>query len=389
MANHTSYRRSAVSLWTVIFRLDGNIMFAVLPLCAINCMLLALVAYYRERVNKFGFSPTGHGLLTLLVSFLVISKVNLAYDRYRVVREHAGHASTALRELVQMAMAISSVEMNNNDGNYNINGHADEREKEVRQWRLECVEKVKDLLDASVYVLQDRLLAKHFAYNKPLKAPSIRSTGSSDSGITGYINESEKDVETEVIDPLRHIQSLRLHLYCTPAMRFELLERVHLINKVQEFTASYNSLLTLASTQLPFPLVQMGRAFLFVWTFTMPLVLLEGPFSDMWSAQAFLFFLTYGFIGLELVSIKLSDPFGNGRDDVPISGIRDAAIIGIENDMKEMAMIQVTINERRWKFSQQKKNRQMHSGEQVGDFQGHHVQNYGYHSMNTAGLDLG
>jgi len=88
----------------------------------------------------------------------------------------------------------------------------------------------------------------------------------------------------------------------------------------------------------------------------MPLVLLDGPFSSMWAAQIFLFFLTYGFIGLELVSIKISDPFGNSRDDVQISGIRDATILGIENDLKEIATMRATISELGRRFSQQKNN---------------------------------
>ncbi len=76
-SQYYSYRTNAVSLCCVIFRLEGNIMFAVLPLCILNFVLLALVEYFRERY-KFAFSPQGHGFLTLLVSFLVISKVNLA-----------------------------------------------------------------------------------------------------------------------------------------------------------------------------------------------------------------------------------------------------------------------------------------------------------------------
>ena len=62
-------------------------------------------------------------------------------------------------------------------------------------------------------------------------------------------------------------------------------------------------------------------------------------------------------IGLELVSIKLSDPFGIGGDDFQISDIRDAAILGIENDLKEMTMMRTTISERRLKFLQQRKTK--------------------------------
>lgn len=338
-SQYSSYRRSAISLWGIIFRLEGNVLFAVLPFCIINGLLLALVGYCREKY-KFEFSPSGHGLLTLLISFLVISKVTLSYDRYKAVRQYASQAAIALREFIQLVMMVSNKPISNDD-----------QERELRHWRLECVSKVTEILDATVCVVKNRLLAKHFSFNK---SPPI--TTDQKVKPKGFGGITIDDVETLVSDPLTLVQSLRLHVYCTPGLDLELLERMHLVNRLQEYTMCYTHLLNLASTPLPFPLVQMGRAFLLIWTFSMPLVLLDGPFSSMWAAQAFLFFLTYGFIGLELVSMKLSDPFGNGRDDVQLSGIRDAALLGIENDLKEMTTMQATISERRLRFSQQKAN---------------------------------
>lgn len=309
-------------------------MIAVLPFCLLNYILLEVVAVLRQKYN-IGFSPNGHGLLTLLVSFLVISKVNLAYDRYRAVREHAGKGSLLLRELVQMVITISNTIIINPNRNKDFEispTAADNQAMQLRDWRLECVTRVTNLLDSTVQVLQEKSFAKHFSYDKPLTS----------------------DIP---IDPMTRIQSLRLHLYSASDLGLELIECVQLMNKLQEYGSSYNNLLILASTPLPFPLVQMGRVFLLVWTFSMPLVLLEGPFSDTYAAQTFLFFLTYGFIGLELVSIKLSDPFGHGRDDVQLSKIRDATLIGIKNDMREVS-VRTGIRERRVLFSQQKNDYQ-------------------------------
>jgi predicted membrane chloride channel (bestrophin family) len=335
-----SYRKNAHSLWSVLFRIEGNILCAVLPFCIANCMILGLVAYYRT-LKDFGFSPTGHGLLTLLVSFLVISKVNLAYDRFRAVRKHAADVFLHLRELMQMVIAISTSNSppkkdNRKDDN---DDDSEDRSKEIRYWRLECLGKVTDLMNTTVTVVKDPDLARYFARNTPLPKHAWR--------------DDQGPLDLNCLDPLAHVQSLRMHVYCTDDLGIHLLERVNMVTKLQEFVDAYNNLLILASTPLPFPLVQMGRAFLFLWTFSMPLVLLEGPFSEVWGAQIFLFFLTYGFIGLELVSIKLSDPFGDSRDDVQLDGIRDAALLGMENDLKGMA-IQMTLSERRLQFSQQK-----------------------------------
>ncbi|KAL3941226.1 MAG: hypothetical protein SGARI_000673 [Bacillariaceae sp.] len=315
-----SYRKGAHSMLGILFRIEGDIICAVLPFCIVNCLLLALVAYYRTE-REIGFSATGHGLLTLLVSFLVISKVNLAYDRFRAVRKHAADAFLELRELIQQVISVSS-----NDSPRDKN---DELTKQLQLWRMECVDKVSSLMEITVKVVKDKDLANYFARDTPIENWKTKN------------EESPPDMST--LDPMVQVQGLRMHLYCTSDLGIHLLERVNMINKLKDFIGSYNNLLILASTPLPYPLVKMGRVFLFLWTFSMPLVLLGGPFSDLVGAQIFLFFLTYGFIGLELVSMKLSDPFGNSRDDVKISRIKDAALLGIENDLKRIEFQMTTV----------------------------------------------
>ena len=64
----------------------------------------------------------------------------------------------------------------------------------------------------------------------------------------------------------------------------------------------------------PFPLVQMARTVLFFYVFTVPFALVEDV--SMPIAHLFvIFFLTYGFMGLEYVSIELENPFGNDIND--------------------------------------------------------------------------
>lgn len=50
--------------------------------------------------------------------------------------------------------------------------------------------------------------------------------------------------------------------------------------------------------------------------------------------MVFVFFLTYGFVGLELVAMKLMNPFGDGKNDLNVTGMREATAIGIERDMR-------------------------------------------------------
>ena len=118
----------------------------------------------------------------------------------------------------------------------------------------------------------------------------------------------------------------------SPPVRLELFERMKLIDGLNEFVVHYRNLLKCASTPLSFQLVQMGRTFLFLWTFTIPLVL-RGVVGEIYSAMTFVFFLTYGFVGLELVSMKLMNPFGDGANDLNVTGMKEATRIGMEKDL--------------------------------------------------------
>jgi predicted membrane chloride channel (bestrophin family) len=58
----------------------------------------------------------------------------------------------------------------------------------------------------------------------------------------------------------------------------------------------------------------MARTFLFFYLFTVPFALLQDVSRPI-AHLIVIFFLTYGFMGLEYVSIELDDPFGNDDND--------------------------------------------------------------------------
>jgi ion channel-forming bestrophin family protein len=75
-----------------------------------------------------------------------------------------------------------------------------------------------------------------------------------------------------------------------------------------------NRVVSIVTTPIPFPMVQMSRTFIFFYIFTLPSALLTAsstPGADL----VVLFIVTYGFIGLELISIELDDPFGDDAID--------------------------------------------------------------------------
>lgn len=137
-----------------------------------------------------------------------------------------------------------------------------------------------------------------------------------------------------------HVQLLRSHLYHGSddmlPVPLHILEKVKLIDQVNFYLNAYREVLKLASTPLPFTMIQMGRTFLFLWTFTIPFALV-GVIGEIVSEMIFVFFLTYGFIGLEFVSMRLLHPWGDGINDINLVGMGQAVIVGMENDFKSMS----------------------------------------------------
>eukprot|EP00977_Amphora_coffeiformis_P006279 scaffold1351_cov176-Amphora_coffeaeformis.AAC.13 len=250
------------------------------------------------------------------------------------------------------------------NGNSSLDSTTMEKRKEA--WKAAGVEKILGLLEATKKVLQSSQLARFLACNDG----DLVVKGTSTAGL--------------IEDPMEIVQDLRFHLYLAAADQdLELLERVQLLGKLGEFVADYRQLLDLSSTPLPFSLIQMGRAFLFIWTFSMPLVLRQGPFSDIWSAGIFLFFLTYGFIGLELVAMQLATPFGDSTNDVRVTALCEAAVSGIERDLQIRPDIaNDSVHQRRRRFADQKTSNigtseNVHDPENDDEYAPYHSMHFG------------
>jgi ion channel-forming bestrophin family protein len=84
-----------------------------------------------------------------------------------------------------------------------------------------------------------------------------------------------------------------------------------------------NRVVSIVTTPIPFPMVQMSRTFIFFYIFTLPSALLTAsstPGADL----VVLFIVTYGFIGLELISVELDDPFGD--DAIDFDALRSVVV---------------------------------------------------------------
>ena len=92
-----------------------------------------------------------------------------------------------------------------------------------------------------------------------------------------------------------------------------------LLDFCTKFDTAFHGFRVLVFTPYPFPLVQMTRGFLFFWVYTLPLVLLVD--YRIWSSLLIVIMVTFGFIGIEYVSMALEDPCADDTNDIDEHGM--------------------------------------------------------------------
>jgi predicted membrane chloride channel (bestrophin family) len=104
--------------------------------------------------------------------------------------------------------------------------------------------------------------------------------------------------------------------------RMHVNEELKILGFVSDYVTAFHGLKKLITAPFPFPLVQMTRTFLFFWVFSLPLVLVHAIPQPV-QVMVIMFFVTYGFLGLEYVSMELDDPFGDDPNDFDDLGMAE------------------------------------------------------------------
>jgi len=89
--------------WSVITQTWGSITPKVLPYCVFNVLLMITLTSLNGRYfaqNYLAMSPESHTFIALVVSFLLVSRVQVALSRYWTARYSLSDMCRASRELV-------------------------------------------------------------------------------------------------------------------------------------------------------------------------------------------------------------------------------------------------------------------------------------------------
>ena len=125
--------------FSIITQLHGSVIPKVVPFCIVNSLWAAVLYELKKRdIIDLTSSPSGHKYLAVIMSFLLVSRVKIMYDRYM----HSATAMTecfrACREMVQYAVALSKTDMSDR----------------AKQWRHDVAHAVIVMLRVTAAVLE-------------------------------------------------------------------------------------------------------------------------------------------------------------------------------------------------------------------------------------------
>lgn len=331
----------------VLFQMYGSAFPQVLPFCLFNVMWTLVIHYLKaqEIIDLTFHSSIGHSFMGLLVSFLVVSRSKISYDRFMDFRRHLATTYRSCREIAQLVTCYTGF----------IQSPA------AAQWRQDVCFRTILMLRATMDALlwssteRDHWEEEYYCGDRHYSIvpnshfgpppPPFHHKGSNHTEET----DPDEPFDTEnvpssisqhfwqfrnlthgrrsMIDenfraPITFGHLLRTTIMQHPealGLRMPVNEYRDLVLLVGTFIEAFHGFRVLIFTPYPFPLVQMTRAFLFVWVYTLPMVLLKE--YRVWSSLLIVLFVSFGFVGIEYVSMALDDPFGDETNDVDEHGM--------------------------------------------------------------------
>uniref|UniRef100_A0A7S0KAJ2 Bestrophin homolog n=1 Tax=Leptocylindrus aporus TaxID=1398097 RepID=A0A7S0KAJ2_9STRA len=303
--------------WGIVFQLDKSVWKNVLGFCIVNVASTLLIYYLKDHdIVDLTFKDKGHSLMSVLVSFLVVSRSTIVYNRYMLAGSLLGSLFRSSEDLVQHVLAYTY----------------EDEEEDTRAWRNELVTQVLCLLSITMKFLSHRSEGQNIWDNKSIRDFSSRNV-QIQSSRGKRLSVTEEEINSQA--PVFQIYRLR-KLIGDKRLKIDVARKMKLFSFIDQYGNSYHQLKKQITIPFPFPLVQMARTFLFFWVFTIPFALVKDMGSAITANAMTIFFLTYGYIGLESVSIEMDDPFGDDENDFDHEGMKRIAFDNIFQYVSEL-----------------------------------------------------
>jgi putative membrane protein len=265
------------SWWRTCFSWRGTVLPHVLPRVGLLTGFCLAVYLFDELVlqplgqNLPGLDSTGHVVLGLSLSLLIVFRTNSAHGRYWEARSHWGMIINTSRNLVRMAALYAAP--------------ADDLARLVKAYALVLKEQLRDNRDPTGirHLLPGRVFEAVKAANNPAQL------------LAGFL--SEWIANRRSAGQLDSILAVRLE-----SLVGVLVEQQGGCEKIRR-------------TPLPFVYAALIKQVLFVYLATLPFVLVP---KMAFMAPLVLMVVSLGMLGIEEAGVEIEDPFGLDPNHLPL-----------------------------------------------------------------------
>eukprot|EP00980_Cylindrotheca_fusiformis_P030739 scaffold25338_cov181-Cylindrotheca_fusiformis.AAC.2 len=299
----------------VLFQMYGSAFPQVLPFVLCNLGWTLAVQYLKAigLLDLTFHSSVGHSFMGLLVSFLIVSRSRISYGRFMNFRTLLATQYRMCRQLAQFTMIYSF----------------QTQTPEARLWRQEVCFRTIDLLRVTMDALlwssneREKWEDEYFTVHQKDEEAGKHESASEHFFRFRQLSHGRRSNIDEIFRaPITFCHLLKQTIMTHQdylGYKLAVNEYRDLLLFVASFQEAFHGFRVLVFTPYPFPLVQMTRAFLFFWVYTLPLVLLKE--YRLWSSLLIVLLVSFGFIGIEYVSMALDDPFGDVTNDIDEHGM--------------------------------------------------------------------
>lgn len=300
---------------SVLLQMHGSVWPEVLPWCLATLLVTYSVYAIKDHVDLTIQNTTGHTFISILVSFLLITRTTITYNRFMEARQHLADLFRSSQEIVQYACVLTRTDARAVHWRQEVAYRSIVTLRmaiaavEFRSHGINAWDALPDEdHDKTQLILEEHHSVRNFKPSTLLTDLAHGPRTLNDENFRAPIVWAYNLRET--------IMGTKLNPELFPEHPLHINETLKLQALVSDVVTAVHELKKLITTPFPFPLVQMARTFLFAWVFSLPLVLINDD-DSVWEAMAIILFCTYGFLGLEYVNMELDDPFGTDANDFP------------------------------------------------------------------------
>jgi len=293
------------SQWSVLTQRWGSLWPSVLPFCLANTALMAVLQLLMINGIDLNISETGHTFLSLVMAFLLVSRVSTSLARYDEAREYLEVMNKSCRQLVHTACVYSNADTSDS----------------AKEWRLEVTYRTLLLLRTAMAVIDypdSHVSVKDIPELSGLERQDLEEHLPL---ANHWLHESRTDYEENLRIPIRLSYLLRKSIR-SQGTRIKppipVIAEGDLYAFVNAFLDGYHGIAKLLTTPVPFPLIQMTSTFLWFYILTVPFALLSADDTSWVAAISHclvVFALTFGFFCMDFISAQLDYPFGADEND--------------------------------------------------------------------------